>query len=173
MKKRICMALAFLLGLLMLPGCGKADTVEQLSDALGADVSRGTVLSSRDDHGGFHGDGLLAVTISFTQEEADALVAQFQDRPAWHPFPLTENLTTAFYGKTTGTYTRSALIRDYDTDTLLVPEISSGWYYFCDRHSEASDPLDDSDLFSRASYNCTVAVYDADTRMLYFFAIDT
>ena len=44
---------------------------------------------------------------------------------------------------------------------------------FEDRHSEANDAYDDSGLFSRASYNFSLAVYDRDTNRLYYFEFDT
>lgn len=172
-KKIFCLTLFVVLGAALLVGCRGYNRLEYISDTLGVDVSHGTVLDSQDSHGGFHGDGLLAVTISLTQEQAQPLLSQFERLSAWHPFPLPENLTTALYGKTTTGYSQAALIREESTDTLLVPEISNGWYYFYDRHSQAEDPLDDSPLFSRASYNCTIAIFDADTLTLYFFEIDT
>lgn len=165
----ICLFLAAVL----LNGCQENDQIADISHALGVDVSQGTVLDSRDSHGGFHGDGLLAVTISFTQEQADMLLEQFPVLAQWREFPLSANLNAALYGESAPGYTRIALIRDYDTDALLVPEIKNGWYYFYDRFSEAEDPLDASALFSRGSYNFTLAVFDTDTLTLYYFEFDT
>ena len=42
-----------------------------------------------------------------------------------------------------------------------------------DRHSEATDSRNDQELFHRASYNFSLAVYDFDTSMLYLFEFDT
>lgn len=54
-----------------------------------------------------------------------------------------------------------------------IPEITHGYYFFYDRHSEASDPYDESELWNRSSINCTVAIYDADGDILYVFEEDT
>ena len=41
------------------------------------------------------------------------------------------------------------------------------------RHPDAIDASDDTDLFDRYSYNFSIAVYDLDTDMLYYFEFDT
>ena len=49
------------------------------------------------------------------------------------------------------------------------------YYFFFDRHSDATNPKDDSAFLdeSRPSYNFTVAIYDSDTNMLYYARVDT
>ncbi len=54
-----------------------------------------------------------------------------------------------------------------------IPEISNGYYFFYDRHSEAADPFDESALWSRSSINCTLAIYDADEDIMYVLIKDT
>ena len=55
-----------------------------------------------------------------------------------------------------------------------VPQdLTDGWYYFLDRHSEAEDPEDDSGLFGRGSYNFTLAIYDKESGVLYCYELDT
>lgn len=169
----ICAALILIVGAILLSGCREFDQNAYLSERLGVDVSRGTVQSSRNSHGGFHGDGLLEVTISFTQEQAETMLAQLSGLPGWKPLPVTENLTKALYGKSVANHRWNPLIWHESPDEVLVPEIRNGWYYFFDRHSEAMDPLDDGNLFSRGSYNFTVAVFDTDTMTLYFYELDT
>ena len=60
-----------------------------------------------------------------------------------------------------------------DHGNPLFPTIEHGFYYFKDRHSESYAPFDDSLIWNRASYNFTIAVYDLDTRTLYFSTFDT
>ncbi len=38
---------------------------------------------------------------------------------------------------------------------------------------DAADPYDESELWNRASINCTVALYDADEDIMYIFIKDT
>ena len=160
MKKYV----AFLVILLILCGCAKRDPIGY---TLGVDVSYGTVMNHRDDHGGFHGDGLLAVTVSFSKEQSGDLISKFQQTSGWHSFPMSENVCSALYGNGS----RGALILGEDMDPL--PEIKEGWYFFRDRHPRAEDPFEDSALFSRGSFNVTLAVFDSETGMLYFYELDT
>ena len=54
-----------------------------------------------------------------------------------------------------------------------IPAIENGFYCFLDRHSEASNPSDDADLFDRASMNFSLALYDSDTNKFYYIEFDT
>lgn len=56
---------------------------------------------------------------------------------------------------------------------VSVPQVESGYYFFQDRHREAEDPGDPSNLFSRNAYNFTAALYDAGSETLYYYELDT
>ena len=56
---------------------------------------------------------------------------------------------------------------------MSVPQVESGYYFFQDRHREAEDPGDPSNLFSRNAYNFTAALYDAGSETLYYYELDT
>jgi hypothetical protein len=53
-----------------------------------------------------------------------------EENEHWLELPLSENLQTFLY-------------QPYD-DTLTIPEIKNGYYYFYDKHSDSKDPYDDS-----------------------------
>ena len=120
-----------------------------------------TVVEENDTHGGFHGDGtyLLVLDCSENKERALELVKE------WKAFPLSENLKTVLYGNDT----YISLL----AEETKIPEITNGYYYFYDRHSESTDASDDTNLLSRASYNFTLAIYDSDTDRLYYVEFDT
>ena len=120
-----------------------------------------TVVEEEDTHGGFHGDGtyFLALDCSLNKEVAMQLIK------SWNAFPLSENLQTALYGSNA----RSSLL----AEETNIPEIENGYYYFCDRNTESTDASDDTNLFSRASYNFTLMIYDSDTDRLYYVEFDT
>jgi hypothetical protein len=62
----------------------------------------------------------------------------------------------------------------FDTENNQdIPEITNGYYYFYDRFEDSSDPLNDSELLERSSYNFTLAIYDADSQILYYCEVDT
>ena len=46
-------------------------------------------------------------------------------------------------------------------------------YLFIDRHDDAKDEHNGKDLFNRYSFNFTIAFYDLDTNVFYYFEFDT
>ena len=124
-----------------------------------------TVIEEKDTHGGFLGDGTyyLILDCSERKEQATELIKD------WKPLPLTENLQLIMYGGE-----KNGVGYAYDlAEEAHWPIINNGVYKFVDRHSEAVDKSDDTNLFNRYSYNFTIAVYDFDTDKLYYFEFDT
>lgn len=131
-----------------------------VADALDISISSGRILEHWDTHGGFHGD-------SRTFAELQGQV-QIPESKYWHQLPLTENLSAAIYGGPE----RSSFFQD-ETGSPILPPVENGCYYFCDRHPNTLDPASDASLYQRGSYNFTLAVYDEDTKILYYFELDT
>lgn len=153
------------LSLLIMISCQEQTIQGQISNELGINVRNETVISHEDDHGGWHGDGGLTVVLRLTDEST---VTQIKE--SWKPLPLTENLTILIYGKKSENI--CPRFGD-DSGSSLFPAVENGYYYFIDRHSEAVDPSDDSNVLVRCSYNFTIAVFDADTNILYYTEQDT
>ena len=63
-------------------------------------------------------------------------------------------------------------IDSYET-VLETMGLENGYYFFEDRHSESKDSADDSEMFYRNSYNFSIAVYDTDNHIFYYFELDT
>jgi len=123
------------------------------------------VVDENDTHGGFHGDGsyYLILDCSEKNEQAKELVKD------WKELPLTENLQLAMHGGS-----KDGVSYGYGfAEEAHWPTINHGVYKFVDRHSEAVDKSDDTNLFSRYSFNFSIAVYDLDTNTLYYFELDT
>lgn len=128
--------------------------IGNIAEILGAEINDGVLLTSEDSHGGFLGDGLAYAEIRCNLE--------IPDSEYWHPLPLSDTLTelTARNGLLTA-----------DGRSLAPPEIRNGYYFFMDEFDGKSP--DDSQLLGRYSYNFTLALYDADTNMLYYYELDT
>lgn len=157
--KRLCL---ILVAALLLWGCAARGPLERISEEVGLDVTAGEILSYEDSHGGFHGDGETVVQIAVSG-------LTLPKDSHWHSLPLTPNVYAAVYG---------APLYGFDSMGPLfpegsVPEVKNGFWYFCDRHTDASDTADDRDLHSRSSWNFTVAVYDGDSGTLYYLELDT
>ena len=164
MKKRFIgtvLALTVLLG-----GCSVVNTQKEISDAVGLDLRSAEVVSSEDTHGGFQGDG-MEVTVLELSEAPDLTGLQ-----GWHELPLSQSVERLLYGVRTAEDTDGPYLYGED-GAPLVPPVTNGSWFFLDRHSECTDPYDDSSVFDRYSFNLTVAVYDADTARLYYLEFDT
>lgn len=161
MKRILAVVCAFV----FLAALSSCLTSLQSDSYFGFSKQRFTVVEEMDTHGGFVGDGsyYLILDCSDNTEDALSIVAD------WNELPLSENLNLIMYGgeKDDVTY-------GYDlSEEAHMPVIENGYYYFEDRHSEAKDVSDDSELFSRASFNFSLAVYDSETNRLYYFEFDT
>jgi len=158
--------------LLIMTGCRAEKTnnvLSEISKTIGVDVSAGEVISESDTHGGFHGDGDTVVVIQFADT---SFSDQIKDNEEWNAMPLTENLITLVYGIHTETSSIGPMIHSGD-NVPVVPEIENGYYYFRDRHSQSTDPKDDTNVLNRASYNFTIAIFDVDANILYYLELDT
>ena len=166
MRRRIVLMLLMILSLV---GCRKKDIQSDISESLGIDVRKGTVLMDSDSHGGFHGDGMLFQQISFGDSK---LSDEIKDNDGWKPMPLSQNMEALVYGIEVDTSSIGPYLTDESGNTI-IPDIQNGYYYFYDRHSESKDPYSDKDILNRASFNFTLALYDSDNRVLYYVEFDT
>lgn len=143
---------------------------EYISDIIEVDVSNGKKFFDYDDHGGFLGDGKMVVEFSFSDSDC---INSIKESSAWNTLPLTKNLEIFVYGGTPYSYViYGSFINDEDKN-IVIPKIENGYYCFVDRHSESADKKDDSKLLSRYSINCSLAIYDTDTDILYYLELDT
>lgn len=152
-----------------LMGVQTTDVLTDISNILEVDVSDGVVIYQYDDHGGFLGDGDMVVKLSFSDTDC---LNRIKESSAWKPLPLTKNLEAFVYGATYYGCYNAPYIHDSDYNPV-VPKIENGYYCFVDRHSRSKDKKDDSPLLNRYSINCSLAIYDTDTNLLYYLELDT
>lgn len=149
-----------------LAGCGSETMADRISEVTG--LPSGVVQDSFDNHGGFHGDGIAYAVVTFPDSAAERAIAQ---NPDWKPYPLDDTLQALLYGVTTASESSGPYVTD-DDGTPLFPEISDGYYVLLDRYEESA-PGHEEDILHRASFNFTVAIYDKETRTLYYAEMDT
>lgn len=148
---------------------GAGNYLKDISEEVGIDIEWGEVVSEADTHGGFHGDGTKITVLQFTET---LLEERMEENEKWHAFPLPSELETVVYGKTEGNSTTGPYI-GYGSAGIEIPEITNGYYYFKDRHSESTNPYDSTGILGRHSYNFTILIYDCDTDLLYICEEDT
>lgn len=161
--KRILSFLCVTLFCISLSSCDPTENT--LSKHFAFEVSDFTVLEENDTHGGFHGDGSYYLILDCSQnaEKARNIVKN------WNSLPLSENLHLVMFGGE-----KDGINYGYDfAEEAKWPAIKNGVYKFVDRHAESKDSSDDSQLFDRYSFNFSIAVYDLDSDILYYFEMDT
>ncbi|UQT46773.1 hypothetical protein M5E87_16145 [Flavonifractor plautii] len=105
---------------------------------------------------GFHGDGLLHMELTFSQEDALA-VEEAVSSAGWSLFPMEPELEERLYPDGAGA-----------SDWPDWPVPARGWWYLEDRQEDETE-----DMWQWYSYNYTFAVYDPDTGILYYQELDT
>ena len=124
-----------------------------------------SVVEELDTHGGFHGEGSYRLILDCSENKQDAL----ENVCGWNTLPLSENLALIMYGgHKDGMWYGYNLAEDAN-----IPSIENGYYIFKDRHSDSRDSADDSELFDRHSFNFSIAIYDSDADIMYYFEFDT
>ena len=113
-----------------------------------------------DTHGGFHGDGESIDKIYLNDFQAKIFLKKIKENKNWRKLPVTSEL-----------YTR--IISNIDNFDITIPEIENGYWFFLDRNSEAINKYDEKAIYDRYSYNYSVAIYDTDTKILYYYELDT
>ena len=135
----------------------EAGALRKIERQLNLDLGGADLKEFRDTHGGFHGDGETFAVITL-QEQTEALMSH--GAPRWYPLPLSSDAAMVLYGDDE----HAPLCPDG------IPQAEKGWYYFED---EQAEPFGEGSLFDRASFNFCIALYDAETRTLYYFELDT
>ena len=176
MKKQMILSVMAALALI-LSACGVGSArgvLDEVAGVLELDLSGCEVVSSRDSHGGFHGDGTAFAELNCSHT---GVLDQIKEDSNWKAFPLDRTAQSLVYGVTEQTGTEETGIMVYQTGPYLtgeegdplVPEIREGYYRLIDRHAQAGE----SDILDRHSFNFTLALYDTETATLYFCELDT
>lgn len=126
-------------------------------------------LYNLDTHGGFHGDGDWLAVLRY---QDDSLLRAIEESNEWMPLPLPKALnglsgllpSVSGYAENDGISKKAMLSAEH------------GYYFFLDRSrgKENVNPKNESKmLLPQYSYNFTLAVYDADSAILWIMETDT
>ena len=89
----------------------------------------------------------------------------------WKSFPLDKTVQTLLYGYESDELICEPYITD-ENNNAIIPEITNGYYFLYDRQAKNGRAAG-ADILRRDSLNFTVAVYDSDSRILYYCEMDT
>ena len=142
--------------LLLLGGFGRESEADYVARSLDIDLPEPLSVTYGDSHGGFHGDGLLHIELTFDLEDRAAVEEEVSSHPSgcWNPFPMDELMEEVAYGNC--------------ADEVDWPIPENGWWYLLDRQEDG-----EGGMLTRASFHYTFAVYDSDTGILYYQELDT
>lgn len=148
--------------------CAALTPPQHVERCTGAKVSEATLVAHYDSHGGFLGDGDMFMVLDCS-ELGGGLE---ESMSAWRELPMSDELHLNLFGDTVvekdGTsYDYNGLLLDYG-----IPDVKNGLYFFNNRNNEAKGKVDE-DIYHAISYNFTFALYDSETRMLYYYELDT
>ncbi|MBR4434760.1 MAG: hypothetical protein IKS90_01520 [Clostridia bacterium] len=148
--------------------CATLTPTQHVERCTGAKVSKAKLVSHSDSHGGFLGDGITFMVIDCSELDGGLE----ESMSAWRELPMSDELHLNLFGDTVvekdGTsYDYNGLLLDYG-----IPDVRNGLYYFKNRNQDAKGE-DDEDIYHAISYNFTFALYDSETRMLYYYELDT
>ena len=158
-----------LTSVLLLSGCHLLTINHRISESTEIPIPDSIRIDYEDTHGGFHGDGDTLAIVKFDGDTASGVRAEISKQPHWKRLPLSESLEVMMYG---GVINGITYTHEY-AELLKMPRVDNGYWFFEDRQLESGLSKEGQDLFPRASYNFTLAVYDADTDILYYLEVDT
>lgn len=126
---------------------------QKISQELLINVPEAEVLYEKDTHE--FRDGVTAVSLKLR----GSLLSEVERGAHWRKLPLHENINTDWFEDEEG--------------NSLIAQAENGYYLFIDRHRETGDRFDPSESPRMETLNYTVAIWDQDEGVLYYFAVDT
>lgn len=107
-----------------------------------------TVTKHEDTHEGFHGDGSTRMVIALTEEQGNKIKKEIENNPHWYKFENFDEIPMRYHSSMQG----------------------ECYWFFKDRHSDATDIYDYEDYFNReSSSNYTIAAFDIKANKIYIY----
>lgn len=133
-------------------------TKGHLESRLGLSLPTGTEIVCEDSHGGFHGDGVLAAVVRIPNSQAgeDAVQSVAEQ---WTPLPVTEGWMDQF----------QQMWAEHKATLGSMPRNAEGFWFYRDRYKEQ---YGEACSFNPVLQNCTFAMLDINTGVLYVLEVD-
>ena len=147
--------------IIILTGCSNSE-ISDLSNKLEIDNLNCQIEESIDTHGGFLGDGDYFAKLNCKDYQDTEITIN------WKELPLSTELQNVMDMKWCDEKDCLNVYERYH-----IPNITKGYYYFLDRHSESTNKKSAENINNRASYNFTLGIYDSENKILYFYELDT
>ena len=133
-------------------------TRKELEKQLYISIPAASQIHCVDDHGGFHGDGVLtAVVVPEGQEDWEALLDEVAG--VWQQTPVDETMLEPF----------QQVWSRHEGQIEPLPEQPQGWWFYRDRYQEQYGEKCEGNPVLQ---NCTFALLDTGTGRLYVLKCD-
>ncbi|SEW22787.1 hypothetical protein [[Clostridium] fimetarium] len=166
MRKSVLFMMILMMVLISLQGCTQKRSINnELTKNLNTKIISGDVIKSEDTHGGFHGDGERIIVIKYNADSVDSMLSNIQNSGKWSEFPLNESLNLLMYGGSKG---YANYVYKF-AESVGIPQIEHGYYCFVNRQTDSEE----TDILNSHSLNFTIAMFDSDNNILYYFEKDT
>lgn len=93
----------------------------------------------------------------------------YENMKGWETLPLSQNISVLLYGGEIDGMMYSGDI----SESAHIPKIKHGYYCFIDKLQSGKNKHSDAELLDSVSFNFRLAIYDADTDMLYYMELVT
>ena len=165
-KNKLKILITMILLMALVSGCAffEEGPIDYVSHELNVKVD-GKLAKDNDTHGGFLGDGENLIIINNVD---NGFLKQIKDNSEWTSEP-TKLETVLLYGGEYGDMYRSEPVVGFDDEKPIIPKIKNAYYYFRDRQTDEKE----KNVLERYSYNFTIAVYDVERKILYYYELDT
>jgi hypothetical protein len=113
----------------------------------------------------WNGDGIFYQEYKLSQLELESVTNDIKNSSRWTEGALSEELKELL--------SKSILYSKVNTNILTI---DNGYYFFKDRHKEATGNLyyyNPEIVDKRSSYNYIIAALDVDDSILYYYQVDT
>lgn len=114
---------------------------------------------------GGHNDGTIYQEYELSDEELETIIASIESNPHWQKGALSDELKNEL-----------THVEAIDLENPML-DIDNGYYFFKDRHTEASGDIYKFDreivISDRYSTNFTISALDVENKKLYYFQLDT
>ena len=135
--------------------------LQYISKNLLLDITNCTIERDKDTHDGFLGDGDYFAKLTCSEKEEKEI------KTKWKILPISSELQKVLDMKKCDNDGCKSVFEKYS-----IPNITNGYYYFYDRHSESKDNSE-KEINKRSSYNFSIGIYDSDNDILYYYELDT
>ena len=137
---------------------GASGTKGHLESRLGLSFPTGTEIVCEDSHGGFPNDGVLAAVVRLPDSQAGEKVVQFIVEN-WESLPVQEDWMKQF----------EEAWAEHEETLGPLPQGTEGFWYYRDRYKER---YGDACSFNTVLQNCTFAMLDTESNLLYVLEVD-